>query len=84
MGALVFCALIGGNECNTRRCLGFDAVPCQGDGTVVEGGTQVVHGIARQTLRHRRDDNMPVTFSEHAGFSDGLAVLQRGTQIYAA
>ena len=84
MSALVFCALIIGDQCNARGRLGFDAVPCHTQCAVVERGTQMMHGAASQALSHRSDDNVPVTFAQHAGFSDGPAVLQGRAEINTA
>ena len=83
VGAFVLSTFVIGNQSEARRRLGFDAIPCHGNDPMVEGGTQVVHGIARQTLRHCRDDDVLMTFAEHAGFCDGLAVLQCRAQINA-
>ena len=46
VGALVLSTFVSRNEHNPCLRLCFNAVPGHGNGAIVEGGAQVVHGIA--------------------------------------
>jgi hypothetical protein len=44
----------------------------------------MMNSISWKALGHRRNDNVLVAFSEHAGLGDGFAVLQGGSEINSA
>ncbi len=52
--------------------------------SVIEGRAEVVNGVTWEAFSHGGDDKLTVTFTEQACLGNGLAVLQRRTQINAA
>ena len=84
MDEFFLCSLVSGNQRNACGGLRVDTVASDGQLAIIQCDTEVVNRISWKTLRHGRDDNALVTFTEHAGLGDGFALLQRGTEINAA
>ena len=60
------------------------SIPRHDDLSVIEGRAEVVNGVTWEAFSHGCDDKLTVTFTEQACLGNGLAVLQRRTEINAA
>ena len=75
MDEFLLCSFIRCNQGNTCGSLRIDAVASDGQLALIQCDTEVMNRISGKTLGNGCDDNTLVTFSQHAGLSDGFALL---------